>query len=437
MRHSGNPFCVWLLSLFMVAAGIGAMLMHENDMGTYGVAYTASILRVGGTGPGNYSSITQAMHMARPGQTIFVYAGIYRENVNMKTGITLRGEDPETTIINGSLGETVVTFYNVKDARIEGFTLCHAGRHRSGVYCYNSSPVISNNIIRNNGKGILCVQNASPIIDGNIIRDNSGSGIDCSRATITNNTFINNFNGVYCKGGAVIRDNEIRGNKASGITAVSGASPDISRNIITGNDQGVVCINSSALIQHNIITGNTRNGISCRPGGAYSPDCRSRFPSICNNTISGNHCGIECSCAAPPLIADNDIMNNDMGVSFECTGEDMCSHHSIIFRNNFINNTQQAYDETGKNFWYHSIRKEGNFWSDHHARDNNTDGVADTPYTIPGGTLADRYPAMEPWKGEREKKKGGIPGFEAVFLLAALMMLVALRRTKGNSPQFF
>jgi len=444
MRHSGSTFCVWFLSICMVAASIGTALIHAPAIcSSCAALQTDSVIRVGGTGPHNYTSISYAMRIARPGQTVFVYAGIYRENINMKTGVTLMGEDPETTIINGSLGETVVSFYNVQDARIEGFTLCHAGRHRSGVYCYNCSPVVTNNIIRNNGKGILCVQNASPLIDRNIIRDNSGSGIDCSRATITNNTFTNNFNGVYCKGTAVIRDNVITHNKASGITAVSAEAPHISHNTITGNDQGVVCINASALIEHNTITNNTRNGISCRPGmvpgpgGIYIPDCNSLFPTICNNTISGNNCGITCSCAAPPLISDNDIIENEVGISFECGEEDSCSRHSIIFRNNFINNTRQAYDETEENVWYHSTRKEGNFWSDHHAWDNNSDGSADTPYFIPGAGHTDRYPAMEPWERgwEKEKAKRGIPDFQLCALIAAIMVSFVFRvRVHARRP---
>lgn len=49
-------------------------------------------LYVGGSGPGNYTTIQSAIDAASSGDTVFVYSGIYYENVNInKEGINLKG----------------------------------------------------------------------------------------------------------------------------------------------------------------------------------------------------------------------------------------------------------------------------------------------------------------------------------------------------------
>ncbi|MBN1357702.1 right-handed parallel beta-helix repeat-containing protein [Candidatus Bathyarchaeota archaeon] len=96
-------------------------------------------------------------------------------------------------------------------------------------------------------------------------------------------------------------------------------------------------------------------------------------------------------------ITRNHIENNEMGISL--MGSDL-----NIYHNNFINNTQHAYDTIWHplNFvnavtYVWDDGKQGNFWSDHNTTDADDDGVADTPYVInKRGNNTDRYPLMEP-----------------------------------------
>jgi hypothetical protein len=95
------------------------------------------------------------------------------------------------------------------------------------------------------------------------------------------------------------------------------------------------------------------------------------------------------------------------------------SSGSKLYHNNFINNTQQAIEESGYNQWDNGYPSGGNYWSDfdeptegaydqYHGSDQNIsgpDGLIDlglpegglNPYQLPGGGNLDRYPLMKPW----------------------------------------
>ena len=63
-----------------------------------------NVINVGGSGPGNYSSIQEAVDIASEGDTIFVYddSSPYVENVVINTPIDLVGENKLTTVIDGN-----------------------------------------------------------------------------------------------------------------------------------------------------------------------------------------------------------------------------------------------------------------------------------------------------------------------------------------------
>ena len=97
---------------------------------------------------------------------------------------------------------------------------------------------------------------------------------------------------------------------------------------------------------------------------------------------------------------ENDITNNTYGVY--CDN----SINNKFYHNNFMDNTNQAYDETpSSNDWHHPTLLEGNYWSDYAGADDGSgdgehaiagDGIGDTliphPYTD-----YDFYPLMNPW----------------------------------------
>ena len=89
----------------------------------------AGVLRVG-VGDGGIATIGEALGQARPGQTILVSPGVYREAVQLRDGVKLVSADPGGAAILPPQGSGVpaVTAQSVQDARIEGFRIAGDGQ---------------------------------------------------------------------------------------------------------------------------------------------------------------------------------------------------------------------------------------------------------------------------------------------------------------------
>ena len=125
-------------------------------------------LYVGGTGPGNYTMIQDAIDNASDDDTIFVYEGTYHENIVIsKKGLFLKGENKFTTRldIENSTGDAV--FISANDITFEGFTVTNARCkdeyiwNQSGIVISSSNVTIKDNIISNNQWGLVSYVTAS------------------------------------------------------------------------------------------------------------------------------------------------------------------------------------------------------------------------------------------------------------------------------------
>jgi len=91
---------------------------------TYPIS-SGNTLYVGGTGPGNYSKIQDAIDNASDGDTVFVYNGIYYENVIIKgKSIKLIGEETNSTIIDEG-GDITPWSYALKAYHTDGSIVCN------------------------------------------------------------------------------------------------------------------------------------------------------------------------------------------------------------------------------------------------------------------------------------------------------------------------
>ena len=144
------------------------------------------ILYVGGSGPGNYTTIQDAVDNASDGDTVYVYHGTYNQTANQDQlvqiihSIHFIGEDKNTTILNGIKGENDVVRVLADNVDMSGFTIQNAGgglNPGGAIDAYKSN-------------GIGTIKNIN--IHDNIIAYN-GVGLemyDCSNTACYNNTFL-------------------------------------------------------------------------------------------------------------------------------------------------------------------------------------------------------------------------------------------------------
>ncbi len=88
-----------IIFLFVGSSAISAFNVNTtNDSKPINRGY----LYVGGSGPGNYTTIQSAIDNASAKDTVYVYSGVYYENVDINKPINLIGADKNTTIIDGN-----------------------------------------------------------------------------------------------------------------------------------------------------------------------------------------------------------------------------------------------------------------------------------------------------------------------------------------------
>jgi hypothetical protein len=86
--------------LLFVGTGIIPSIAQDGEKLSLSTS-SGKWLYVGGSGPGNYTTIQSAINAARSGDTVFVYSGTYSGNIVVNKTINLIGEDKHTTIIEG------------------------------------------------------------------------------------------------------------------------------------------------------------------------------------------------------------------------------------------------------------------------------------------------------------------------------------------------
>lgn len=148
-------------------------------------------LYVGGDGPNNYTSIQAAIDDAHARDTIFVYSGVYYEEIEITKAIQLTGEHKDTTIIDGDNQTTTRICVNSNNVVFNNFTV----RNAPGDFWTNAITVYDDDYVRISNCTItqcdgLTVWNSSNVrIENCNISDNlRGMDIDfgCNDVTIRN-----------------------------------------------------------------------------------------------------------------------------------------------------------------------------------------------------------------------------------------------------------
>ena len=278
-------------------------------------------LYVGGSGPGNYSRIKDAIDNASDGDTVFVYddSSPYFEQLKINKSISLLGEKKETTVIDSNnTGTTITLYYN--EIRISGFTIQNSGlRHASGIFAgeFFSKITVDNVIIQNHDMGIRFNYITDLFLHDNVFRTNKhGIYLNyCTRGTITRNIIMNNEEGIVSFSEFIC----------------------ISFNLFHDNVQAVSLSEDYYAIVFNNVFENNIGGLEL--GGSWS--------TIQKNSFKNNSIGLHINDGVRYKIIRNNFIDNENSCSFSYSAlvKIMCLFFGIFRLNKF----------------------RGNYWSDHNS----------------------------------------------------------------------
>lgn len=249
---------------------------------------------VGGSGPGNYTKIQDAINHASWGDTVFVYSGVYYEKITIDRALSLLGESRDTTIIANISNYGSLIDLSCSNITISGFTLNLSGA--TIITCYSDHDY----------RDIL--------ISNNIFRTNTSFGIwliGCDFCTITHNIFyVNSSNVIY------LSDSE---------------NCFIADNLIISSEGGSITLNESS---YNKISNNLLN--SGTPRGLGIALRLSDFNTISNNTLRNYTWAIYIIESENLSIISNHIENPSQWRNLGSMGIWVIESYDILVQYNFI-----------------------------------------------------------------------------------------------------
>ena len=282
--------------------------------------------------PADQPTIQAGINAASNGDTVLVSPGTYKENISFNgKSITVASQSgPAVTMIDGQQLAPVVAFAGgeTRQAVLRGFTIQNGGSNYWGVAItlYNASPAIEWNVITLNsacGNAIASIFGA-PLIQNNVISNNdpgcNQSAIylngDATDDVISNAISGNGLSGidVYGPYGNVnITSNSIIDNTSFALlySSFSGNSANLVGNLVTGNQQGGISLQSSpaTLVNNTIFNNNGEQYYSGAEVYANTVDDQLVIENnliISSNLLPGFECGTYNS---DPVFQNNDVFS--------------------------------------------------------------------------------------------------------------------------------
>ncbi|MNR81125.1 Periplasmic copper-binding protein (NosD) [compost metagenome] len=329
-------------------------------------------------GPGGYATIGAAIAAAKPGDTVRIAAGTYREALVLSKPLSLVGEGMPT--VDGNGAEDVITVL-APDCRISGLRVVGSGAQmlseNSAIKVLADRSLIEDLHIETPLYGLYFANSDHHRVRRNDIRgletlsaNDRGDGIrlhESRHNLIEENTITGTRDGIYFNGAG---ENDIRGNTISqvryGLHYMYSDDNRFSDNRFTETEAGSALMFSRRItLTRNVFTGNR----GYRAYGVLLKDCEDSV--ITHNLIAGNRTGVFLDGAIANHFKANAISSNDVGLEIRASSE------ANKFEGNTIaGNTDPLVMPTGTthNEW------DGNYWSDYRGYDLDGDGRGDLPH---------------------------------------------------------
>jgi len=291
----------------------------------------SNTLYVGGDEPGSYSSIKSAIDAARSGDTVFVYQGIYEENIVIAKSIQLIGQHASSTIIDGG-GHATVVYISADHVNVSNFTIQNSGTMNAdaGVILNANGILLTNLVIQQTNKGISFEYSHQNQVYNVSISNQYSSGITLLESTenrIYETIITQVTNGISIETGS--DSNILYANTIShmdiGYYVRSSSYNLIYWNVMTDGTYGIYLENAD---MNSIITENV---ISEATYGIYLKDSSDNEIDD-GNIIFQTQYGIFLSQSDKNNIGENTVYENTYGLTIDR------SDMNNIFWNNIFNN---------------------------------------------------------------------------------------------------
>ena len=274
--------------------------------------------------PGVGTPIQDAIDGAGEGDTIYVHAGTYVENVDVWKRVTLIGIDTGSgmPIINASGTGSAITL-NANGSILEGFVLKGGTRYYpyydAGIKVISGNNLIRNNNVLNNLKGIYLTSSSSNnALEGNTVHSNKYYGITLSSSN-------NNF----------IIDNNIY-NNMYGINIFGNVQTPSSNNVVSNNN----------------VSSNSRDGIRL----SYSND-----NTFSGTNASNNSCGISIYSSTNNTLTKN-VMVTNRNYNFCLSGWEDSDFDNRVDTSNLVDGKPIYYIIGAHNITYDRLTNAGTFY---------------------------------------------------------------------------
>ncbi len=328
--------------------------------------------------------IGRLLASARPGDTVRVPAGTYREHLRIDRPVTLVA-DGDVTIDGGGSGDIIEVV--APDVTIRGFLIRNTGidldKENVAIRVLAPRVALESNVLQDILFGIDLRESPDSRIINNTIGGKRldiarrGDGLRlwrADRAMIEGNRIHDGRDAIlWYSSGVIVRSNTAHDCRY-GLHLMFSDDVTITDNELTGNSVGVYLMYSTGVT----LTGNRllkNRGPSGYGIGLKETD---RF-TVRNNLIAGNRSGVYLdgspfTDAQPGIFESNTVAYNDVGFTILPS-----SRGNEIVGNNFIDNIDQVAvagrgSLDGNRFWK---GERGNFWSDYTGYDQNNDGIGD------------------------------------------------------------
>ena len=279
-------------------------------------------LQVGGTGP--FDTIGEALAAARPGDTIRVSAGTYRERLVVEVPVVLVGEG--RPVIDGE-GEGTIVELRATGAAVSGFRIRGSGRildqENAGILVLADSCIVANNELRDVLFGIYLKESDATRVLGNTVEGKDrplgmrGDGIrlwQSNDAVVEGNRVHKTRDVViYFSHGLQFRENLVTDGRY-GLHYMYSSNNLFERNEFKRNDVSAFIMYSSDIV----LRDNVFAHASGRSGFGIGLKDADRI-TVTGNLIVQNQIGLyfdnsPSSMTAENWVEDNTIAFNDVGI---------------------------------------------------------------------------------------------------------------------------